>query len=115
MSECEKLKVEILDQTALVTLCHPPANTWDEESLSYLPVLLAKLKENQSVRSLVITGEGEKFFSAGADLNMFADGACYKPVVYAVTNGTEYATVPNISRQLVASSSKARITHAGVH
>ena len=27
-----------------------------------------------NVRALVITGQGEKFFSAGADLNQFASG-----------------------------------------
>ncbi len=69
-----KLKVEILEHTALLTLSNPPANTFTEESLSAIPALMKNLSDNKDIYSLVVTGEGEKFFSAGADLNMFSDG-----------------------------------------
>ena len=36
--------------------------------------IIEDLNINKAVYTLVITGEGEKFFSAGADLNVFADG-----------------------------------------
>jgi enoyl-CoA hydratase/carnithine racemase len=69
-----KLKVEIQGHTALLTLANPPANTWTAESLGALPKLVRALNENREIYSLVIVGEGEKFFSAGADLKMFSDG-----------------------------------------
>ena len=74
LSTSEKLKVELRGHTALVTIDNPGANTWDTESLPALRDLVAKLNSEKSVYALVITGAGEKFFSAGADLKLFADG-----------------------------------------
>jgi enoyl-CoA hydratase/carnithine racemase len=74
LSTSEKLKVELRGHTALVTIDNPGANTWDTESLPALKGLVEKLNQDKSVYALVITGAGEKFFSAGADLKLFADG-----------------------------------------
>ena len=63
-STSDKLKVEIRGHTALVTIDNPAANTWDTESLPALKDLVGKLNEERSVFALVLTGEGEKFFSA---------------------------------------------------
>lgn len=74
LSTSEKLKVELRGHTALVTIDNPGANTWDTQSLPALKDLVEQLNNNRSVYALVITGAGEKFFSAGADLKLFADG-----------------------------------------
>lgn len=74
LSTSPKLKVEIRGHTALVTIDNPGANTWDTESLPALKTLVGKLNDDKSVYALVLTGAGEKFFSAGADLKLFADG-----------------------------------------
>ena len=74
LSTSEKLKVELRGHTALVTIDNPGANTWDAESLPALQALVAKLNDDRNIYALVLTGAGEKFFSAGADLKLFADG-----------------------------------------
>ena len=74
MSTSEKLKVELHGHTALVTIDNPGANTWDTESLPALKALVEKLNDEKTIYALVLTGAGEKFFSAGADLKLFADG-----------------------------------------
>jgi enoyl-CoA hydratase/carnithine racemase len=74
LSTSEKLKVEILDHVAQITIDNPAANTWDTESLPALKDLVEKLNEEKNIYALVITGAGDKFFSAGADLKLFADG-----------------------------------------
>ena len=68
------LKLEKRGHTALVTLSNPPAHTWTAESLASLQKLVLDLDADRDVYALVITGEGAKFFSAGADLKLFADG-----------------------------------------
>ncbi|MFT5889760.1 MAG: enoyl-CoA hydratase/carnithine racemase, partial [Zhongshania sp.] len=73
-SPTDKLKVEIIEHTAMITIDNPGANTWDAESLSGLRDVIANLNADKNIYSLVITGAGEKFFSAGADLKMFASG-----------------------------------------
>ena len=74
LSTSDKLKVEMQGHTALVTIDNPGANTWDTESLPALKDLVEKLNADKEIYALVITGAGEKFFSAGADLKLFADG-----------------------------------------
>jgi len=65
------MKHEIRGHTAFITIDNPPANTWTPESLTALEKLVAELNANRSIYAAVITGAGEKFFSAGADLKRF--------------------------------------------
>jgi enoyl-CoA hydratase/carnithine racemase len=57
--------------TCIVTINNPPANTWTPESLRALKTLCAELEADKNIYAAVITGAGEKFFSAGADLKRF--------------------------------------------
>jgi enoyl-CoA hydratase/carnithine racemase len=59
---------------ATITLSRPPANAWSREGLRQLKATVESLNADSRVRALVITGQGPKFFSAGADLNALADG-----------------------------------------
>ncbi|MCG9677209.1 enoyl-CoA hydratase [Vibrio sp. Isolate24] len=73
-SEGSTIQHTIRNHVAVVTMNNPPANTWTAQSLAQLKQLILDLNENKDVYALVITGQGEKFFSAGADLKLFADG-----------------------------------------
>lgn len=73
-SNYTNLQCEIIGHTALVTLANPPANTWTAAGLQALTQLVNDLNADSDIYSLVITGSGQKFFSAGADLKLFADG-----------------------------------------
>ena len=70
----DKLRFEMKGSTALLTVNNPSANTWDEDNLAALEELIGHLNKDFNCYSLVITGQGDRFFSAGADLNLFADG-----------------------------------------
>ncbi|AUI87950.1 enoyl-CoA hydratase [Vibrio azureus] len=76
MSSTETACIEyvISNHVAVVTMNNPPANTWTVESLTALKALVLDLNENKNIYALVLTGAGDKFFSAGADLKLFADG-----------------------------------------
>jgi enoyl-CoA hydratase/carnithine racemase len=69
-----KLLVEQRDHTLVVTINNPPANTWDDDNLGGLKTIVEAADAARDVYAMVITGSGEKFFSAGADLKLFADG-----------------------------------------
>ncbi|MGB0267535.1 MAG: enoyl-CoA hydratase, partial [Pseudomonadales bacterium] len=73
-SPTSKLKLTVEGATAILTIDNPAANVWDEESLSGLEAIMGQLNENRELYALIVTGAGEKFFSAGADLKVFADG-----------------------------------------
>jgi enoyl-CoA hydratase/carnithine racemase len=74
VADYQGLELEKRGHTALLTLNNPPAHTWTQDSLAALARLVADLNADREIYSLVITGAGEKFFSAGADLKLFADG-----------------------------------------
>nr|WP_067288635.1 enoyl-CoA hydratase [Marinobacterium profundum] len=70
----DSLMCERRGHVALVSMNNPPANTWTADSLKGLKVLVEELNQDRDIYALVLTGQGEKFFSAGADLKLFADG-----------------------------------------
>ena len=70
----DKLILEKIANTAKITINNPSANTWDLESLSGLEEIIKLLSRDDEIFALVITGQGEKFFSAGADLKVFHEG-----------------------------------------
>ena len=73
-SPSELLLVEQRGHTVLITIANPPANTWNGDNLNALKSVVEACDADREVYALVITGQGEKFFSAGADLNLFAGG-----------------------------------------
>lgn len=68
----EALMLEKKGNTAILTMNNPPANTWTPESLTLLESIINDLNADKDNYALVLTGQGEKFFSAGADLNQFS-------------------------------------------
>ncbi len=74
MTHYTNLELQKRGHTAIVTLKNPPAHTWTAQSLASLTQLLRDLDADRDIYALVITGDGPKFFSAGADLKLFGDG-----------------------------------------
>src|SRR5437764_340764 len=68
------IECRIDGHVAVITLNNPSANTFTNEGLLELTTLVGDLNRNLDVYAAVITGHGDKFFSAGADLKSFADG-----------------------------------------
>lgn len=64
----------IENHTCIITITNPPVNTWTPESLLALKNLTHELDANKNIYAAIITGQGEKFFSAGADLKRFQGG-----------------------------------------
>ncbi len=58
---------------ALLTLNDPPANTYSYEMMQELDRAILKARMDESVHVIVITGQGEKFFCAGANIQMLSE------------------------------------------
>ena len=58
---------------ALLTLNDPPANTYTYEMMQELERAILVARMDESVQVIVITGKGEKFFCAGANIQMLAN------------------------------------------
>jgi enoyl-CoA hydratase/carnithine racemase len=55
---------------AVLTLNDPPANTYTHEMMLALDSAILRARMDEGVQVIVITGNGEKFFCAGANINM---------------------------------------------
>ena len=61
---------EVRDGVALFTLDDPPANTYTHEMMRQLDAAILRARFDATVDVIVITGKGDKFFCAGANINM---------------------------------------------
>src|SRR5260370_24547907 len=68
------IECKIDGHVAIITLNNPSANTFTAEGLLELTALIGEMNRNLELYAAVVTGQGDKFFSAGADLKTFADG-----------------------------------------
>ena len=57
---------------AIITFDDPPANTYSYEMNRQLDDAILKARFDQGVHVIVLTGAGDKFFSAGANIKMLA-------------------------------------------
>lgn len=89
------LKLEKIANTAVVTFNNPPAHTWTFDSLAELRDLVLELNRDRDIYALVLTGDGDKFFSAGADLKVFADGDKKVAAEMADIFGQAFETLSN--------------------
>jgi enoyl-CoA hydratase/carnithine racemase len=64
------VQYSIDEGVALLTLNDPPANTYSYEMMQALDKAILGARMDESVQVIVITGQGEKFFCAGADIQM---------------------------------------------
>src|SRR5579863_3925528 len=54
----------------LIEIDDPPANTYTHEMMRQLDEAILDARFDQDVEVIVLTGKGEKFFSAGANIGM---------------------------------------------
>lgn len=67
------VRYEVKEGIALVTLNDPPANTYSYEMMQQLDRAVLDARMDESVHVIILTGEGEKFFCAGANIKMLSE------------------------------------------
>jgi enoyl-CoA hydratase/carnithine racemase len=61
---------EVQDGVAVLMMNNPPANTYTHEMMLELDAAIVKARFDENVHVIVLRGAGDKFFSAGADIQM---------------------------------------------
>ncbi len=64
------VEYSVRDGVAYLTLTDPPANTYTHEMMRQLDEGILKARFDPDVHVIVLTGDGDKFFCAGANINM---------------------------------------------
>lgn len=69
----ELVQYRVSEGVAFLTLNDPPANTYTYEMMQAIDGRVLAARMDESVQVIVITGGGEKFFCAGANISMLAN------------------------------------------
>ena len=69
MGEYQYVKVSIEERIAILTIDHPPANSFDSKTVLDLNAAFDEVSANPEVKAIIITGAGQFAFVAGADIN----------------------------------------------
>src|SRR6187401_1304494 len=68
-----KLRTSVAEGVLTITLDDPPANTYSYEMMQELDAAILSARMDAAVHVIVVTGAGEKFFCAGANIAMLKD------------------------------------------
>jgi len=69
----DKVRYEVDGGIAIITLSDPPANTYSYEMMQALDAAILRARMDESVHVLLLVGDGDKFFCAGADIKMLLE------------------------------------------
>lgn len=69
-----EIKTEVRGQVLEVTIDRPKANAIDAATSRVMGEVFAKFRDDPALRVAILTGAGERFFSAGWDLKAAAEG-----------------------------------------
>ena len=75
----DNLILERRGHIAIITLNHPPVNAWNLGLMTDFEKALNEIEDDKDVRVLILTGAGEKCFSAGFDISDAANSHITSP------------------------------------
>ena len=68
MSEWQYIRTQVEDRIAVLTIDHPPVNSFNKQVITELDEAIDQLLADDEVKAIVITGGGTNAFVAGADI-----------------------------------------------
>jgi enoyl-CoA hydratase/carnithine racemase len=71
--------LEKRENISIVTINHPPANAWNLVTMEEFEKVIDAVEQDKETRVVIITGAGEKSFSAGFDVSDAANAAKTSP------------------------------------
>ncbi len=75
----DNLNLEKRGHVAIITLDHPPVNAWNLGLMEDFEKAIHEIENDRETRVLILTGAGEKCFSAGFDVSDAANSRIISP------------------------------------
>ncbi len=97
MVSYNNLNYELKGHIAVITINHPPANTWNLATMEDFEDCIEKVSTDRDVRVIIITGSGEKCFSAGFDVSDAANADIISPKGRALWRKIDRLSKPTIA------------------
>lgn len=99
----QTLKVEQQGSVSIITINRPDAlNALNQQVLTELPQLLVSIRQNHSIRGVVVTGEGEKAFVAGADIKELSSLTPVQAAELSKKGHQIFAAIENLNKPVIA-------------
>jgi enoyl-CoA hydratase len=99
----ENILYEKKDNVAWITFNRPQVlNSQNLALLTEVTEALSVAKDDDEIRVIVITGAGEKAFSAGADINMFINWSSADALLWSKENKRPYEFIREIPKPVIA-------------
>ncbi len=94
---------EIMDQTAIITIDHPPMNALDVATKEAIGEAFRELEgRRDEIRAVILHGAGQKAFAAGADIKAFLELRPDTAKSRLSRSHQIYARVENFERPVIA-------------
>ena len=97
------IELRVQDGLAVIELNNPPANAYTLDMLKQLDEAIVKVRFDENVHVLVLRGAGDKFFSAGADINMLSKESTEFRNQFALYGHETLARLENTPKLVIAS------------
>ena len=78
------VRLEKQDSIGHIVLDRPPANTYDKSFMDELDAAIEEARRDDAVKVILVRSANEKFFSAGADVSVFARGGLDEQTAFVV-------------------------------
>ncbi len=99
----ENLRYEKNEQIALITISRPKVlNALNTPTLQELNRALQTVRDDDDVRVAILTGEGEKAFVAGADINEFTSLGAGAAEAFSVRGQAVFSLAENCGKPVIA-------------
>lgn len=99
----ENLKSEIRNHIAYITVSRPKAlNALNTATMAELLRAFTEVRDNDDVRAAILTGDGEKAFIAGADINELATQGPVEGKAYAERGQRVLDLIENCGKPVIA-------------
>src|SRR5206468_12960324 len=96
------VRLEKQDSIGHIVLDRPPANTYDKSFLDELDSAIEEARRDDAVKAILVRSANEKFFSAGADISVFAKDGLNEQNAFVVCANEAMGKVENTPKVVVA-------------
>ncbi len=96
------LLCEIENKVAVVTISHSPGNKLNTQVYQEITQLMGELEADVNVNAIVITGDGEEAFVAGADINELAELDTVGMMNLTQITRISFSRIENLNKPVIA-------------
>jgi enoyl-CoA hydratase/carnithine racemase len=96
------VRLEKQDSIGHIVLDRPPANSYDKAFMDELDGVIEEARRDDAVKAVLLRSANEKFFSAGADISVFAKGGLDEQNAFVVCANEAMAKFESTPKVVVA-------------